>query len=174
MGATTMTNRKRQRGFSLMELLIAMVVIAIIATLGFKQFNKIMAQAHYTKSADTLRTISQGLDQFYLRNGRYPDFGSVEAMVDGGSSLVKSNFIPPNTPARDGFGELYEGKSGKGGYELKCAGDPADQENRPAFAYRPGEIPNLAGGQQNQGGGAPAAGAAGGADKPPAPAGGTK
>lgn len=171
-----MSQRKRQRGFSLMELLIAMVVIAIIATLGFKQFTKIMAQAHYTRSFDTLRTISQGLDQYYLRHGRYPDFGSVEAMVDGGSVLVKQNLIPANTPSKDGFGENFEGKSGKTGYELKCAGDPNDQESRKAFVFRPGEIPNVTGDQPT--GGAPAGGGGGagtgGGDKAPAPAGGGK
>ncbi len=165
-----MSNRKRQRGFSLMELLIAMVVIAIIATLGFRQYTKVMAQAHYTKSADTLRSISQGLDQFYLRHGKYPDFGSVEAMVDGASVLVKENLIAPNTPSKDGFGESFEGKSSKAGYELKCAGDPRDPENRPPFVFRPGEIPNLTGDQPSSGGAAPA----GGGDKAPAPAGGGK
>lgn len=164
-----MTNRKRERGFSLMELLIAMVVIAIIATLGFRQYTKVMAQAHYTKSADTLRALSQGLDQYYLRHGRYPDFGSVEAMVDGGSVLVKENLIPANTPSKDGFGETFEGKSSKAGYELKCAGDPRDPDNRPPFAFRPGEIPNLTGDQPAAGGatpaGAPAAPAAGGGGK---------
>lgn len=170
-----MTNRKRQLGFSLMELLIAMVVIAIIATLGFRQYQKVMAQAHYTKSADTLRSISQGLDQYYLRHGRYPDFASVEAMVDGGSVLVKESLIAPNTSPRDGFGELFEGKSSKAGYEVKCAGDPRDPEVRGPFAFRPGEIPNLTGSEQpNQGGAAGGGAAGGGGDKPPAPAGGGK
>lgn len=168
-----MKNRNRERGFSLMELLIAMVVIAIIATLGFSQYTKVMAQAHYTKSGATLRDISQGLDQYYLRHGRYPDFGSVEAMVDGGSVLVKQNLIAPNVSPRDGFGELFEGKSSKAGYELKCAGDPNDPESRPPFAFRPGEIPNLSGAPQNPAGGAAGGGAAGG-DKTPAPAGGGK
>ena len=166
-----MSNRKRQHGFSLMELLIAMVVIAIIATLGFKQFTKVMGQAHYTKSADTLRTISQGLDQYYLRHGRYPDFGSVEAMVDGASALVKENLIPANTSSKDGYGESFEGKSSKVGYELKCAGDPRDIENRPPFVFRPGEIPNLTGDQPSPGSGT---GATSGGDKAPAPAGGGK
>lgn len=164
-----MNRRTRERGFSLMELLIALVLIAIIATLGFKQYTKIVAQGHYTKSFDTLRTISMGLDQYYLRHGRYPDFGSVEAMVDGGSVLVKQNFIPPNTSAKDGFGESFEGKSSKAGYELKCAGDPRDAESRPPFTFQPGVIPDLQGGgaQQPSGGGAPAGG-----DKPPAAPGG--
>jgi len=166
MGAMTMTNRKRQRGFSLMELLIAMVVIAIIATLGFRKFTDVMAQAHYLKSGDTLRTVSQGLDQYYLRHGRYPDFGSVEAMVDGNSVLVKENLIPANLDPKDGFSESFEGKSSKAGYELKCAGDPRDQDKRPPFAFRPGEIPNLTGAPQSQGGGQ------GGGDKAPAPGGG--
>lgn len=135
-----MTRRKTQKGFSLMELMIAMMIIAIIATLGFKSFKGYTARAHYLTSQDTVSKVRDGLDQYYLKHGKYPDFGSFEAMVDNGSSLVKENMIPVNVPNHDGFTQPFEGKSGKSGYELKCLGDPNNQADFPEFTVRPGEM----------------------------------
>lgn len=154
-----MTRRKTQKGFSLLELLVAMMIIAVISTLGFKKFQEFTAKAHYLKSQDTLKTVGEGIDQYYLKHGKYPDFGSFEAMVDAGSPLVKENMIPANTPSRDGFDQPFEGKCGKAGYEIATLGDPNNQEDRPKYTRKPGEIsggPSTGGGK----GPAPAAGAA--------------
>lgn len=153
-----MTNsRQRQLGFSLMELLIALMIIGVIATMGFRGLTKNADKARYISAQDSLRIVSQGLDQYYLQNGKYPDFSSWEQMIDANSPLVKKNFIPVNVPGVDRWQQPFEGKSGKAQYELKCAGDPGDQESRPPIIFRPGEI---AGGNQ----GAPKAEGA-----PPAP-----
>lgn len=122
------TPARRDRGFSLLELLTAMMIIAVIATLGFSQFRKHSAQARYLKAQDDLKIVAEGLDQYYLKHGRFPDFGSYEAMVDANSSLVKESLIKVGMTAQDPFGQPYEGKSTRGTYELKCAGDPDNQE----------------------------------------------
>jgi len=123
-----------------MELLIALMIIGVIATLGFKAYGKYSAKARYTKAQDTLKTVAEGLDQFYLKHGKYPDLGSFDAMVDANSPLVKQNMIPVNTPAKDMWDQPFEGKATKASYELKCLGDPTDQEDRPAFSREPGKI----------------------------------
>ena len=135
-----MTRRKTQKGFSLLELLVAMMIIAVISTLGFRKFQEFTAKAHYLKSQDTLKTVGEGIDQFYLKHGKYPDFGSFEAMVDAGSPLVKQNMIPANVPSRDGFDQPFEGKCGKAGYEIATLGDPNNQEERGKYTRKPGEI----------------------------------
>jgi general secretion pathway protein G len=133
--------QKRQNGFSLLELLVAMMIIAVIATLGFKQYNKYSAQARYLKAQDTLRIVGDGLDQYFLKHGIYPNLSTYESMVDANSPLVKENVIPVNVPTKDPWGEPFEATSGKGKYELKCAGDPNSPEDRPAFTVEPGRIP---------------------------------
>ena len=130
-----------------MELMIALMIIGVIATLGFKAYGKYSAKARYTKAQDTLKTVAEGLDQYYLKYGKYPDLGSFDAMVDANSPLVKQSMIPVNTPGKDMWDQPFEGKSTKAIYELKCLGDPTDQEERPPFTREPGKI----------GGGAPAA-----------------
>jgi general secretion pathway protein G len=162
-----MSKKQRQHGFSLMELLIALMIIGVIATLGIRALTGNTDKARYIKATDNLRMMSQGLDQYYLaNNGKYPDLGSWEAMVEPNSPLVKKNLIPANMAPKDPWDQPYEAKSGKGTYELKCAGDPNNQAERPAIIWEPGRV---VGGPTGQ---APAEG--GGGDKGAAPAGEAK
>lgn len=136
------TPARRDRGFSLLELLTAMMIIAVIATLGFSQFRKHSAQARYLKAQDDLKIVAEGLDQYYLKHGRFPDFGSFDAMIDGNSTLVKESLIKPGMSAQDPFGQPYEGKSTRITYELKCAGDPGNPEDAGAIVRTPGQVTN--------------------------------
>ncbi|MDP1831717.1 MAG: type II secretion system protein [Geothrix sp.] len=132
--------RQRSRGFSLLELLVAMMIIAVLGTLGFSQYRKHSATARYLKAQDDLKIVSEGLDQYYLKHGHFPDFGSFDAMVDGNSSLVKESLIKVNMSAQDPFGQPYEGKSTRATYELKCVGDPNNQEDAGPIVRSPGQV----------------------------------
>ena len=132
--------RPKSRGFSLLELLVAMMIIAVLGTLGFSQFRKHSAQARYLKAQDDLKIVAEGLDQYYLKHGTFPDFGSFDAMVDGNSSLVKESLIKVGMSAQDPFGQPYEGKSNRASYELKCAGDPNNQEDAGPIVRTPGQV----------------------------------
>jgi general secretion pathway protein G len=135
-----MNRFRRQPGFSLLELLIAMMIIAVIATLGVKQYAKYSARARHLKAADNLKLVSEGLDQYYLKHGSYPDFSSFEAMIEPNSPLVKESLIASNMPAKDPWGQPFEGKSSKATYELKCEGDPTNPDELGPFTREPGKI----------------------------------
>jgi general secretion pathway protein G len=137
---TPSSARRKTRGFSLLELLVAMMIIAVLGTLGFSQYKKHSAQARYIKAQDQLRIVAEGLDQYYLKHGFFPDFGSYDAMVDNNSVLAKESLIMLNMPATDPFGQPYEGKSSRSDYELKCAGDPANPEDAGPIVRKPGEV----------------------------------
>ena len=132
--------RSRQTGFSLLELLVAMTILAVIGTIGFVQFKKNTAQARYIKAHDYIETVGKGLDQYYLKHGFFPELGSYEAMVEANSPLIKEDFIPANSPSKDPWGQPYEGTSSKGNYVLKCAGDPSHPADFPGFDIQPGKI----------------------------------
>jgi len=84
--------------------------------------------------------VAEGLDQYYLKHGFFPDFGSFDAMVDNNSSLVKESLIKVNMSPNDPFGQPYEGKSTRLTYELKCAGDPGNPEDAGPITRSPGQM----------------------------------
>jgi len=155
--------RRAARGFSLLELLVAMMIIAVLGTLGFSQYRKQGAQARYLKAQDELKIVAEGLDQYWLKHGTYPDFGSYEAMIDGNSVLVKESLIKVGMSAQDPFKQPYEGKSTRASYDLKCLGDPDNQEDYGPFTRTPGQGQVMGNG--------PAAGGAPKADLPAGDAG---
>jgi general secretion pathway protein G len=132
--------RRKNRGFSLLELLVAMMIIAVLGTLGFSQFRKHSAQARYLKAGDDLKIVGEGLDQYYLKHGNFPDLGSYEAMVDPNSPLVKESLIKMGMSGQDPFNQPYEGKSTRATYELKCLGDPNNQEEHGPITRTPGQV----------------------------------
>jgi general secretion pathway protein G len=134
--------RRKDRGFSLLELLVAMMIIAVLGTLGFSQYRKHSAQARYLKAQDDLKIVAEGLDQYYLKYGHFPDFSSFDAMVDGNSSLVKESLIKTGMSAQDPFGQPYEGKSTKADYLLKCAGDPNNPQDAGPIVRTPSQVSN--------------------------------
>lgn len=137
---TPSQSRKHQKGFSLLELLVAMTILAVIGTVGFTQYKKHSAQARHIKANDILTTLGKGLDNYYLKNGFYPDLGTYEAMIEGNSPLVKGNYIPSNMPAKDPWGQPYQARSTKGNYDLSTEGDPGNPEDFGKIAVRPGEM----------------------------------
>ena len=156
---------RRQKGFSLLELLVAMMILAVLGTLGFQQYRKHSATARYLKAKDDLQVVADGLAQYYLKHGKYPDFSNFGAMVDQNSPLVKESLIKTNMSADDPFSQPYQGQSNPHTYSLTCAGDPDSQDDRPAFTLTPDQ-------GLSSGGQAPSGAAAPAGDKgPAAPAG---
>lgn len=64
-------NNHTQKGFSLIELLIVVVIIGIIASIGIPLFTKAKYSAENTSALQTTRLLSQAQISYFSQNSRY-------------------------------------------------------------------------------------------------------
>ena len=64
-------NYKKQAGFTLVELMIAVVVIAILAMVAIPAYNDSVTKGRRADAKSTLTTIAARQEQFFMDNKRY-------------------------------------------------------------------------------------------------------
>ncbi|KUK79547.1 MAG: hypothetical protein XD95_0312 [Microgenomates bacterium 39_7] len=72
----------KKSAFTLIELLIAVVIIGILAAIGLGQFHTAQIRARDAQRKDNLSSVAKALEMYYNDQGRYPDD------LSWGSSLV--------------------------------------------------------------------------------------
>lgn len=75
-------NGKRitQRGFTAIELLLVLAMVALIASLAMPVVSKSITRAKESALLESLQTLRKGIDDYYADNGSYPP--SLETLVD--------------------------------------------------------------------------------------------
>lgn len=68
---TKVMNNHTQKGFSLIELLVVVVIIGVIASIGIPLFRKAKYAAENTSAMQTTRVISQAQISYFSQNSRY-------------------------------------------------------------------------------------------------------
>ena len=126
--------RKSVRGFTIVELLIVIVVIAILAAITIVAYNGIQQRARDSQRSSDIATIIKALELYYVDNGQYPAAGGSTAInsgwsatTDGSWSTLKTALMPkylsslPSDPTNttnadiltSGFGYAYLSTSGE-------------------------------------------------------------
>ena len=62
-----------QSGFQLLELLIALAIVAIAAAVAVPSYTQHIDRANNAEAAADVISIAQSIEMFYTRNERYPD-----------------------------------------------------------------------------------------------------
>jgi type IV pilus assembly protein PilE len=79
----------KQRGLTLVELMVVVAVLAIIATIGYPLYTNQVQKARRADAKVALETVAQAQERFYTINGEYAATLSslqVSAALAGGSS----------------------------------------------------------------------------------------
>src|SRR4051794_32215078 len=64
--------KKRNQGFTIVELLIVIVVIGILALLVITTYSGIQAKARNSKRSSDVKSLQTHLEAFFQSNGYYP------------------------------------------------------------------------------------------------------
>lgn len=63
-------------GFTLVELLIVISILAVLAVIGLNVFNNVQKSARETKRREDLAALAQAVRMYYFTNGSFPGTGS--------------------------------------------------------------------------------------------------
>jgi prepilin-type N-terminal cleavage/methylation domain-containing protein len=67
---------KQQTGFTIVELLIVIVIIAILAAITIVAFNGVQNRAENAKTVSAVNAYKKALHQYAIENGSYPTTGA--------------------------------------------------------------------------------------------------
>ena len=95
--------KKRNQGFTIVELLIVIVVIGILALLVITTYSGIQAKARNSKRQSDVKSLQTQLEAFFSQNGYYPsltDMNGAGWLTTNMKSLDQNALIDPSNPTQ--------------------------------------------------------------------------
>lgn len=79
--------KHKRSGFTIVELLIVIVVIAILAAISVVAYNGIQQRGRDSQRSSDVKTIAKALEMYYVDHGRFPT-GSGSTTINNGWSIT--------------------------------------------------------------------------------------
>ena len=117
-----MFQRKKRAGFTLIELMIVIAIIAILAAILVPNFLKARAQGQLTACKSNCKNIATALEMYASDNsGRYPTNGVFASQLTNGNYLKTI----PTCPAvgSDTYDSPYNSTATPDGFSFYCSGN---------------------------------------------------
>ena len=118
-----MTHKFKSRGFTLVELLVVMAIIAMLLSLAAPRYFNSLDKSREAVLRENLAMTRQALDKYFGDNGKYPD--ALEDLVTKKylrslpidpftDSAATWTIVPPDAPGKGGVFDIRSGSPGKG------------------------------------------------------------
>jgi len=116
--------KNKSKGFTIVELLIVIVIIAILATLVIVTFTGIQAKARDSQRQTDINAVDSHLEAFYAENGYYPTYTDLstaswvstnmkgldaQALVDPSGNGIQTLSATDGVPTNHGYGYFVSG-----------------------------------------------------------------
>lgn len=123
-----MDKRQSEKGFTLIEVLLVMVILTVLAAVVVPKFTKRSEQARITAAHTDIANLEVALDAFEVDSGRYPTTSEgLKALVENpsGSKNWKGPYLKRGVP-KDPWDNQYiytqPGRHNTYGYDLYSFG----------------------------------------------------
>ena len=120
---------QRERGFTLIEMMVVVAIIAILVTLLVPNFMRARAQAQTAACEANMKEIATGLEMYYADNLNYPSGATAGSSnpVDAADPLVKYYLKQAPVDPAAGPGKYYTysisgSGTGDASYTILCPG----------------------------------------------------
>jgi prepilin-type N-terminal cleavage/methylation domain-containing protein len=124
-----LNNIKRNSGFTIVELLIVIVVIAILATISIVAYTGIQNRAKTSAGQTLASQVAKKIEAYYAVNSTYPILrsaiqGTNESKIDGLASGTTADTVPIIVGATDSLlsATTLDGTTGNGGQSVRING----------------------------------------------------
>jgi len=123
----TTAKHRDQRGFTLIEIMVVILILGLLATIVAQSLRGATDKAKRTKAAADISQLKTALDRYYIDNGSYPtsDQGLTALVTRPSSGRIPANYEDggyiqrvPNDP----WGNQYVYQSDGNSYALKSYG----------------------------------------------------
>ncbi len=130
---SALSERSKSKGFTLVELLVVITILAILMTIGIAVYSGVQKNARDVRRKTDLRSIKVALELYYQTNGKYPNRDWVysttaQPWIPELTSDYMSQGVPTD-PFNSGNGGPWTGTTNYryAYWALACGGFPAGQ-----------------------------------------------
>lgn len=92
-----MISRTNKKGFTIIELLIVIVIIAILATIGVVAYGQVQKNARDSKRKSDISSLHTGIEAYSVTAQQYPTLAELNDNAAGGFRETNLKGIPSDT-----------------------------------------------------------------------------